>query len=405
MKNKKFITSILLAMLITPITSLDTFANETKNISQLENTKNDIQLNTKVDNKDNVKVETTKIKENTTVTKISGDKVDNNTENIEEKASIKSNSINENNIDSDGDGIVDSKEKPNEIHSWNFSDRDALMFSWLSYLNDDYIKNILDENSKLVDNSKDKNKITMIKQELSSFWKVKKTYHYDNGFDAVIFETKSKNPNIKSNINVLAIAGTNGLSDIDDDLALFAGSNPKQATSVENLIDSLSLDPNKKNLYITGHSLGGYLSLRAHSYAFQKGYDFVKKSVTFNAPKVKGNIFNRKLKETEKIVDKLTRDGKSVHYKVNNDNVIPLVGFVKEAISVGNTAGKHSLSSFYEEQINNLGYFSIGTRQDITGKQYEYIANTTNKNSSNRFVKSVENIFKKLHLINEVSYI
>lgn len=382
MKKKKFIIALLLTMLVTPLNSLSTFANETENIQQLNNETSSIQSNTKIENKDDLLVETTKIKENTTVTKISGDEAENKitnndkvNDNQEEtnEHSPKDNLTINNNTDTDGDGIIDSEEKENEAKSWNFSDRDALMFSWLSYLKDDYIKEILDENNKIKDNTKYKNIINMIHTELSPFWKVKQTYHYSNGFDAVIFETRSKNPNIESNINVLAIAGTNGISDMDDDLALFAGANPKQATSVENLIDSLSLDPNRKNLYITGHSLGGYLSLRAHSYAVQKGYDFVKKSVTFNAPKVKGNIFNRNLRKVEQVVNQLTKDGKSVHYKVSNDNVIPLVGFVKEAISIGKTAGKHSLSSFYEEQINNLGYFSIGTRQDITGKQYETI--------------------------------
>lgn len=357
MKTKKFLKVLpitTLAMLFS--LSYNALANET----QTEKTTNETSAIVKIDNSKN---ETKEIKTEIDSANNQQKQVKKNTEET----------INTNiNKDSDGDGILDKDEKPEDILKWNFSDRDALMFSTLSYLEDTYIKGILDENSPLLSTGEDSNRISMIHYELSPYWKIKQTYHYNNGFDAVVFENKSKDKNIQSDLTVLAIRGTDETKDLDDDLALFVGANPDQANSAESLIDALTLDPTNKNMYITGHSLGGYLTLRAHAYAEQKGYDFIKKSYTFNAPKVKGNLFNKNLQQTEILVNELTKNGKSVHYKTNNDNIIPLVGFVKEVVEVGATNGKHALKSFYEEKVNNSGYFSIGTRNDITGKNYSF---------------------------------
>lgn len=268
--------------------------------------------------------------------------------------------------DSDGDGLVDQNEQASEVLSWNFSARDALMFATIAYRPDSVVKAAFDQYSPFFDPSETFNATRMIKKELAPYWKVTQTYHHSNGFDAVLFE--SEVPNQSEKTHVLAIRGTDGLKDIDDDGALFVGANPMQGKYVEQVIDQLSKQPDIKKLYVTGHSLGGYLTLRAHAYAVVKGYSFVKKSYTFNAPKVKGNAFNRYLNDLAQIINQLTASKLGIHFKTDNDDIIPLVGFVNGAISVGKTDGKHAISSFYETAMANYGYFAFGTRQDITGK-------------------------------------
>lgn len=273
-------------------------------------------------------------------------------------------------IDTDGDGILDKDENSNEIDFWNFSDRDAVLFSNLAYYEDKFLENLL-LGEKLTNLKADEQvMLEMAQHELSLHWSIYKTYHESNGFDAVLLQNKD--------VFVLAIRGTNDASDADDDAWLAIGTNPDQAVTVEKIIKNLSADKSIKNLYITGHSLGGYLTLRAHAYAQQQGYSFVKKSYTFNAPKVKGSWFNTTLNKTAELINSLVKNGAIKNYKTDNDNVVgTTVGFMPNSISVGSTKGKHSLSSFFEESVNEKGYFSIGERKDITGKYLETLVETT----------------------------
>lgn len=428
MKNKllKLIPVITLsALVITTNTTLATNSQTTNNLSSqtttvvntpsnekeqpLENNKNNIIANPSETTNEALSTENNLSSDNKTNTRNAIISNQGTSDNSKTTSTVKVNRINQNtsttlNVDTDGDGILDKDEKTDEINKWNFSARDALMFSTLSYFDDSYIKGILNNDVPFISTGEDSNRLAMIHYELSPFWQVRQTYHYDNGFDAVIFENKNTNPNLKSNATVLAIRGTDETKDLDDDLALFVGANPGQGNSIENLLDSLSLDPRNSNMYITGHSLGGYLTLRAHAYAEQKNYSFVKKSYTFNAPKVKGNIFNKKLQQQAQIVDNITAQGKAVHFKVNNDQIIPFVGFVTEATSVGSTKGKHALSSFYEEQVNKLGYFSVGIRNDITGTNYSF-NNMVIKGLNNSQQKNTSSVKKKrIPTKNRISY-
>ena len=53
--------------------------------------------------------------------------------------------------DTDGDGIIDSKEKPDEKLKWNVSERDMIMFMELSYRDDDYIDKVLNNKKQLTE--------------------------------------------------------------------------------------------------------------------------------------------------------------------------------------------------------------------------------------------------------------
>ena len=109
--------------------------------------------------------------------------------------------------------------------------------------------------------------------ELAPFWKMKKAYHTASGLDAFLFETKSDFlylPN--GTAQVLAFRGTSDAKDIGTDITLGLGSNPQQGIDAENIMRELAKDKSITNLYLTGHSLGGYLVQRAMVEAYELAY-------------------------------------------------------------------------------------------------------------------------------------
>lgn len=268
--------------------------------------------------------------------------------------------------DTDGDGIPDNQDS--NPRRWDISPRDMVLFSELSYRDDNYITKVLDYTKPLHDIYKNRNEYRLMHNELAPFWKVKETYHKRGGFDAVLFENVSPYPFLEqSTVQVLAIRGTSQFNDYDDDFAIAVGHNPDQAKDVEQLIERYGRENTVSNLYITGHSLGGYLAQRALIRAKGKGYNWIKKIYTFNSPQIWGNIFNRWLRAVANTGNKLTREGYAVHYKVDNDKVIRSVGNFAGAISVGNSAQGHGSRSYLEARMNNFPGFTVGTRGDISG--------------------------------------
>ncbi|WP_296157181.1 Rib/alpha-like domain-containing protein [uncultured Gardnerella sp.] len=269
--------------------------------------------------------------------------------------------------DSDGDGIDDKTDT--NPRRWDISPRDMALFMELVYRKDDYVKKVLDYSRPLTDIYKNRNEYKLMHNELAPFWKVKETYHFGSGFDAILFENVNPAyPFIEQNgVQVLAIRGTESKSDIWNDVLLGTGSNPGQAADVDKLIDTYRQNNTVSNLYVTGHSLGGYLAQRALIRAKSSGASFKIKAYTFNAPKIKGNLFNKWLWETSDFGDKLTEDGYAVHYKVDNDNVIGAIGNFKGAISVGRSGEGHGSRSYFEPRMNDFEGFTVGERKDISG--------------------------------------
>lgn len=278
--------------------------------------------------------------------------------------------------DTDGDGYNDKIDNYRKI--WNITARDMAMFMELSYREDDYIYSVLNNNYSLTNLFQNRLEYKMMNNELAPFWKVKETYHYGDGFDAVLFETKSNYPYLAdSTINVLAIRGTK--DDTDDfisDSAIALGQNPKQVKSIEYILDSYARNGNIKNLYITGHSLGGYLAQRANIYAYQNGYTFVKKVYTFNAPKIKSGALNlgisSYMSNISKIGDMLSKYSRSIHYATNNDKVVAAAGGnFYNSIFVGNTQGGHSSRSYFEYSISQRNDFKVGYRSSMHSTGYK----------------------------------
>ncbi len=318
--------------------------------------------------------------------------------------------------DTDGDGIIDSKEKPDEKLKWNVSERDMIMFMELSYRDDNYIDRVLDHKRPLTESelykkngdSKPRYEYMMMNKELGPYWERKKSYHTSSGLDAVLYETKSDFLYLSNGTaQVLAFRGTSDAKDIGADITLGTGGNPQQGIDAENIMRELAKDKSITNLYLTGHSLGGYLVQRAMVEAYQLAYsdsrvmspkeqqtyrnfynNVLKKGTTFNAPKVvtslvSGREFWQKGLDSKKIA----KSGKLTHYIVDNDSTIRK-GVSNDSdvvINVGRTSGGHSSRSYFEaDMINRRSEFISGKRISLDGTGYQDKKITT--------VKSVEKV-------------
>ena len=318
--------------------------------------------------------------------------------------------------DTDGDGIIDSKEKPDEKLKWNVSERDMIMFMELSYRDDNYIDRVLNHKKPLTESelykkngdSRPRYEYMMMNKELGPYWERKKSYHTSSGLDAVLYETKSDFSYLPNGTaQVLAFRGTSDAKDIGTDITLGLGSNPQQGIDAENIMRELAKDKSITNLYLTGHSLGGYLVQRAMVEAYQLAYsdsrvmsskeqlayrnfynNVLKKGTTFNAPKVvtslvSGRDFWQKGLDSKKIA----KSGKLTHYIVDNDSTIRK-GVSNDSdvvINVGRTSGGHSSRSYFEaDMINRRSEFISGKRISLDGTGYQDKKITT--------VKSVEKV-------------
>lgn len=317
--------------------------------------------------------------------------------------------------DSDGDGLLDNED--DNKTKWYMTDRDAVLFMELSYRNDDYIKKILDHKNLFPYLYLERQEYKMMHNELAPFWKLKKSYHTDNGMDAVLFETKSDFPYLKDgSIQMLAIRGTklNNSTDVNDltnDLVLFGGNQPTQVNDIRKVIEELAKDSSVTNLYITGHSLGGYLAQIAAVEAYQKYPTFyenvLKKVTTFNAPKIitSRTVWNAHNGFWDVGLEsrKLALNGKIKHYVTDNDNVItPILQNDSDiTTSTGNAEHKHRSRGYFESRMNDIPNFNIGKRSTLDQQGYrdpkldtiQFIKKTvTPENSSVPSVDPLENI-------------
>ena len=313
--------------------------------------------------------------------------------------------------DTDGDGIIDSDEKADEKLKWNVSERDMIMFMELSYRDDNYIDRVLDHKKPLRESELYKKKgetrpryeYMMMHNELAPYWKRKKSYHTSRGLDAVLYETKSDFSYLPNGTaQVLAFRGTSDTKDIGADITLGLGSNPQQGIDAENIMRELANDKSITNLYLTGHSLGGYLVQRAMVEAYQLAYsdsrvispkdqrayrnfynNVLKKGTTFNAPKVRTGLFSSSAFWQKGLDSKnIAKSGKMTHYIVNNDSTIgkSVSNDSDVVINVGNTKGGHSSRSYFEaDMINRRPEFISGKRISLDGIGFQNPKITTAK--------------------------
>ena len=283
--------------------------------------------------------------------------------------------------DSDGDGLEDGEDDNKK--QWYVTDRDSLLFMELAYRNDDYIDKILDHKNPFPSLYLDRQEYKMMHNELAPFWKMKKAYHTASGLDAFLFETKSDLPYLKDGtVHMLAIRGTrlNDAKDLSTDFVLFGGNKPAQADDIRNVVKELAQDSSITNLYMTGHSLGGYLAQIAAVEAYQKYPTFynnvLKKVTTFSAPKVitSRTIWNAKNGFWDVGLEsrKLALSGKIKHYVVDNDNVVTsLIRNDNDIVTfTGNSSFKHRSRGYFESRMNAIPNFNIGKRDTLDKHGY-----------------------------------
>ena len=283
--------------------------------------------------------------------------------------------------DSDGDGLRDNEDDNKK--QWYMTDRDAIFFMNLAYQDETSINKVLDHTKPYPSLFLKEQEFKMMHNELAPFWKLKKSYHTTSGMDAFLFETKSDLAYLKDNtVQMLAIRGTNPseMNDLTADLVLFGGNKPAQADDIRNVVGELAKDSSITNLYMTGHSLGGYLAQIAAVEAYQKYPKFyeqvLKKVTTFNAPKVitSRTVWNANNGFWDVGLEskKLALNGKIKHYVVNNDNVVgPLIHNDTDVItSTGNASLKHGAQGYFESRLNSFDNFNIGKRSTLDSQGY-----------------------------------
>ena len=283
--------------------------------------------------------------------------------------------------DSDGDGLRDNEDDNKK--QWYMTDRDAIFFMNLAYQDETSINKVLDHSKPYPSLFLKEQEFKMMHNELAPFWKLKKSYHTTSGMDAFLFETKSDLAYLKDNtVQMLAIRGTNPseMNDLTADLVLFGGNKPAQADDIRNVVGELAKDSSITNLYMTGHSLGGYLAQIAAVEAYQKYPKFyeqvLKKVTTFNAPKVitSRTVWNANNGFWDVGLEskKLALNGKIKHYVVDNDNVVgPLIHNDTDVVtSTGNASLKHGAQGYFESRLNSFDNFNIGKRSTLDSQGY-----------------------------------
>ena len=301
--------------------------------------------------------------------------------------------------DTDGDGLPDhdqsnlNKPGDDDNFKWYVTDRDMAMFMKLAYRDDEYIKKVLNKDYKwtaadnnVKDDSKAKNVYELMHNELAGYWEVDKTYHYNSGLDAVLFKPKSALPILPDGlVHVLAIRGTKGGADVGSDVVIGAGQDPKQGAEIEEIIKEIGIREDIKNFYITGHSLGGYLTQRAvvklnrlaneeNGYwidsvaeKYRNFYNNVfKKATTFNAPKINASRTNGDLYKKSILSKELAKQGKIKHYGMRGDGLKFL--YNDSDVMTYIEGGEHSSNAYFSAMLNDDDNFNIGERTGVSGK-------------------------------------
>ena len=329
-----------------------------------------------------------------------------------------------NSRDSDGDGLIDSdkvKETDKKViskynpiiadkhkNSWDVSDRDLLIFSGLAYLSPKELEKLLPKNGETevsqfnFDELKSDNKpktqfydlnIKSTDRSLFTNWIFVK--QLENAFkepeiagDATVKDNYHSTVSYfidknKKNI-IVAFRGSDEYEEADKgNLDIPWGPNPKERAAkyqISKIIEEIKLNyPDFENLYITGHSLGGYQAINAGDRILEDDNladieGKLRRVVNFNGPGFnnqqegfyraieKGKIFTRYL------VDKInTMNGAATWGQMTNDVKVPYKQTIHhiELRLYGFDVSVHNLTSFF--YTLDQGYRSSKSRFSDSG--------------------------------------
>ena len=332
--------------------------------------------------------------------------------------------------DSDGDGLIDSdkvKETDKKViskynpiiadkhkNSWDVSDRDLLIFSGLAYLSPKELEKLLPKNGETgvsqfnFDELKSDNKpkhqfydlnLESTDRSLFSNWIFVKqlenafkepeiagnnpspgeyhstvSYFIDKNKENIIvaFRGSDEKPNKPNKFDLLGIDNEAGLGNIK----IPGGNSPQERAAkyqINKIMEEVKLNyPNIENIYITGHSLGGYQAINAGDRILEDDNladieGKLRRVVNFNGPGFnnqqesfyraieKGKIFTRYL------VDKIDRDNSfATMGQMTNDVKVPYKKTINNPdVSV------HNLTSFF--YTLDRGYRSSKSRFSDSG--------------------------------------
>ena len=304
-----------------------------------------------------------------------------------------------NSRDSDGDGLIDSdklKETDKVVisnynpiiadkhnNSWDVSDRDLLIFSGLAYLSPKDLEKLLPKNGETGLSHFNFDSLNGDKEPSYQFYDLDFAYTDKRLFSNWIFvkqlQNAFKEPEIagdatvkdnyhstvsyfidknKKNI-IVAFRGSEEHDEaIKGNLDIPGGPNPKERAAkyqINKIIEEIKLNyPDFENLYITGHSLGGYQAVNAGDWILEddKLADIeakLRRVVNFNGPgfnnqvaglsraTAKGKMFTRYL------VDEINfNNGAATIGQMPNDVKVPF----KKTINNPNVV-VHNLTSFF----------------------------------------------------------
>lgn len=268
--------------------------------------------------------------------------------------------------DTDGDGIIDIYDK--DPYIYNITDRDLRFFMKLTYRSEEEIEKIFAGNEAEINKfNKEQLFDAADIREMIKNWRFVRQVNKSNGFSASIFSV--------GNQAVLAIRGTDGSNDLDDDAAIGFKTTPKQAYSALEMEQYLK---DYSAYYLTGHSLGGYLAQYLIGKSLYLDSNF-KHAALFNAPGV-ALTFDKK---TEKISEAVSgnpyfsdadkrypfEEKKSQAFSISGDpvskiNQIPNILWNNQVNT--DMSSKHKSSNYFgtKPDENFRKWFSTGYRLD-----------------------------------------
>lgn len=246
--------------------------------------------------------------------------------------------------DSDKDGFEDCNDKNSS--SWDVSYRDLALLAGIVY-DDLSVGDVL--SSCNIDFTTKDNGLIGSSSELVG-WVVLNTIDSVTGLQAQVY--------CKENNLVFAFRGTEFLSEgirdavLSDALGFAMGLN-LQATRLESFVKDTLKKYGRyfENIYVTGHSLGGYLALMGASAVAESSYaENLRAVVTFNGLGIGIETVN-----APDLVALLGITHKILHYRTVTDVVSLLGGTpgVVRTIPVANSFGAHAKINFIEHFANN----------------------------------------------------
>lgn len=286
--------------------------------------------------------------------------------------------------DSDSDGIIDIFDR--QPDSYDVTDRDLRFFQELAYRSAEELHQLFNEqNSDTIEwFNKEKLKNAADIREIINIWQFAEQFTFDDttGFSVSLFKQKEN--------LVAAFRGTNNGTDIWADIDIMFGNRPGQVKHLQALSNYISANYQESpKLYLTGHSLGGYLA--AYTAAdpalfFNQDYKglTLQHSAIFNAPGVQSNLFTSAAhKQVAKnndfntshsspiIIGADTRQATYTYrfqpYGIHGD-IVPGIDQYENTRwnHQVNRGGKHSSTNFFgtKEDVHFRHWFSTGYRLD-----------------------------------------